>query len=285
MARRSRRPAPTHHQLLATCRDQCPACQGPLWVAYHNQRTITTLTGVYRLTLRIRRCINPACTRYHQAYRPEEEGAWALPQGEFGLDIIALIGALRYHEHRSVPEIHQQLLVRSVLLAERTLTYLLQRYEELLALRLADQTRKRELLTAQGQVLLALDGLQPDRGHEVLWVIRDCLSAEVLLARSLLSRTQADLVALLREVKQALPVPVIGIVSDGQETIRTAVQAVFADVPHHLCQFQYLREAALPIFEADRHAKTTLQKPVRGVRPLERAVEGREDVEAAAIRG
>jgi hypothetical protein len=33
---------------------------------------------------------------------------------------------------------------------------------------------------------LALDGLQPDVGHEVLWVVRDCLSGEVLLARSLL---------------------------------------------------------------------------------------------------
>jgi hypothetical protein len=74
--------------------------------------------------------------------RPEEEGAWALPHGEFGLDVIALIGSLRYREHRSVPEIHQQLLVRGVLLAERTVTYLLQRYEELVALRLADQTCK-----------------------------------------------------------------------------------------------------------------------------------------------
>jgi hypothetical protein len=29
-----------------------------------------------------------------------------LPQHEFGLDVIALIGALRYGEHKSVPEIH-----------------------------------------------------------------------------------------------------------------------------------------------------------------------------------
>jgi hypothetical protein len=212
-------------------------CQGPLWAAYNNYRTVTTLTGVYHLTLRIRRCINPTCPRYHQPYRPEEEGAWALPHGEFGLDVIALIGALRYRDHRSVPEIHQQLLIRNIQLAERTVTYLLQRYEELLTLRLTDQTRLRACLAAQGQVLLALDGLQPDRGHEVLWVIRDCLSGEVLLARSLLSSTQGDLVGLLREVKQALEVPVCGIISDGQETIRTAVQAVFPTVPHQLCQF------------------------------------------------
>jgi hypothetical protein len=57
---------------------------------------------------------------------------------------------------------------------------------------------------------LPLDGLQPDVGHEVLWVIRDCLSGEVLLARSLLSGTARDLALLLREVASAVGVPVAG---------------------------------------------------------------------------
>ncbi len=285
MARRTRRPPPTHYQFLEPLRTRCPQCQGPLWAAYLNPRTVTTLRGVYRLTMRVRRCITPSCPRYRLPYRPEEESGWALPHGEFGFDVIALIGALRYAEHRSVGEIHQHLLTRGIPLAERTVTYLVERYEELITLRLADHARLQEQLTAQGQVILALDGLQPDRGHEVLWVIRDCLSGEVLLARSLLSATQGDLVALLRVVKQALPVPVSGVISDGQQTIRTAVQAVFPDVPHQLCQFHYLREATKPVFEADRHAKTELQKQVRGVRPLERALEGRADPEATAIRG
>jgi hypothetical protein len=233
----------------------------------------------------VRRCHNPGCTRYHAAYRPEEEGAWALPHGEFGLDVIALVGALRFAEHRSIPEIHQQLLVRGVQLAQRTVTHLLHRYEELVALRLADHTRLREQLTRQGQVILAIDGLQPDVGHEVVWVIRECLSGEVLLARSLLSSSQGDLVALLREVTAALPVPVAGVVSDGQQPIQAAVAAVLPDVPHQLCQFHYLREAAKPIFEADRHAKTELKKHLRGVRPLERALDGRDDDEATAVRG
>jgi hypothetical protein len=36
--------------------------------------------------------------RYRCPYRPEEEGLWALPHGEFGLDVIALVGMLRYEE-------------------------------------------------------------------------------------------------------------------------------------------------------------------------------------------
>ncbi len=47
----------------------------------------------------------------------------------------------------------------------------------------------------------------------------------------------------------------------------------------------YLREAALPVYEADRHAKVQLKKKVRGIRPIEREVEGREDAEAEAILG
>ena len=285
MARRTRRPAPTHQLLLAPCRERCPHCGSPAHVAYHNGRTVTTLAGVYRLTLRIRRCLDPACPRYRRPYRPEEEGSWALPHGEFGLDVIALVGRLRFAEHRSVPEIHRALLARGVALAERSVTELAQRDEELVALRLADHTRLRDRLAAQERVVLAIDGLQPDRGHEVLWVIRDGLSGEVLLARRLLSGAQGDLVRLLREVQAALPVPVGGVISDGQQPLQAAVQRVFPGVPHQLCQVHSLREAAKPIFAADRHAKQELKQRVRGVRPLERALEGRADVEATAIRG
>jgi hypothetical protein len=77
------------------------------------------------------------------------------------------------------------------------------------------------------QVLLAIDGMQPDVGHEVLWIIRDGLSGEVLLARTLLSSTRGDLAALLKEVQAVLDplaVSIKGIVSDGQQTIRQAVE-------------------------------------------------------------
>src|SRR4029453_15787541 len=138
---------------------------------------------------------------------------------------------------------------------------------------------------AQGRVILALDGLQPDVGHEVLWVLRDCLSGEVLLARSLLSATPPDLAVLLRTVRQNVPVPIGGLVSDGQLSIRGAVAEVFSDLPPQLCHFHYLREAAKPIYDADRHAKKALKKRVRGVRPIERRLEGRRDPEAEVMRG
>src|SRR5205085_10337790 len=137
----------------------------------------------------------------------------------------------------------------------------------------------------QGQLILALDGLQPDVGHEVLWVVRDCLSGEPLLARSLLSATQQDLADLLTEVVEALQLPVVAVVSDGQHSIRKAVAQALPGVPHQLCHFHYLREAARPIFEADRHARKELKKAVRGVRAIERQVEGQEDALAEVVPG
>jgi hypothetical protein len=256
-----------------------------MWAAYHNYRTLTTLEAVLRLTLQIRRCLNANCAQFRKPYRPEAEGRLALPKHEFGLDVIAFVGTRRYAQHRSIPEIHQALVDQGVAVAQRTVTNLLERYDELLSLTLQDTERLRRITQPHGRVILALDGLQPDVGHEVLWVIRDCLSGDVLLAHSLLSASHRDLTELLLRVKQALCVPIAAVVSDGQRSIRKAVHAALPTVPHQLCHFHYLREAAKPIYEADRHAKKELKKRVRGVRPIERHLETRTDPEAEVIRG
>ena len=285
MARSAARGQADREEILAPIRRCCPDCGRRLRYRYDNQRTVVTLGGLVHLRLQIRRCETPGCQHHRRPCRPEGEGSLVLPQHEFGLDIIALIGALRYREHKSVPEMHGVLRERGVVIAERTVTNLLDRYDELMATSLADDDGLRAVLVGQGRVILALDGLQPDIGHEVLWVVRECLSGEVLLARSLLSSTSEDLAALLREVAAKVGVPVTGVISDGQHSIRRAVRLALPGVPHQLCQFHYLREAAHPIFEADRHAKKELKKRIRGVRPIERAVEDRDDAEAQGVRG
>ena len=146
MARIGPRPAPDREQVLKTVHQHCPACGGRLRYRYDNRHTVTTLAGLLRLRLQIRRCENPGCARHHQPYRPEAEGAIVLPQHEFGLDVIALIGAWRYRQHRSVPEIHRGLRERGVAIAERTVTHLLDRYDELVATTLTDNDRLRDAL-------------------------------------------------------------------------------------------------------------------------------------------
>jgi hypothetical protein len=285
MARRTARPTPTAEQLLTPVTTACLACGHRLYLDYSNFRTVTTLAGVTRYTLRIGRCRHAPCDLFAVPFRPEAEGRMALPHHEFGLDIVAYAGNRRYTAHRTAPEIHAELTARGVALSVRTVTNLLHRFDELRALAAGDPARLRPLLAKQGRVLLALDGLQPDVGHEVLWVIRDCLSGQVVVAKALLSATGADLAGLLTRAAEVVGVPVAGVVSDGQHSIRSAVAAALPGVPHQLCQFHYLREATRPVYEADRHAKKELKKHARGVREIGRQVEDRADPEAEVIRG
>src|SRR3954462_4643496 len=218
MPRRNTRPRPDRTVDLPAHTRLCPSCAGPLWSAATARRSVVTLDGSVLLRLQIRSCRNPECPRHGACLRPEQEGRFALPQHEFGLDVVTLVGRLRHAEHRSVPEVHAELVRRGVPICARSVANLLDRYDELLALSLSDSERLRRITAAAGKVVLALDGLQPDVGHEVLWVLRDVLSGEVLLARSLLSSTQEDLAQLIGEVRAALSVPIVGVVSDGRES-------------------------------------------------------------------
>lgn len=286
MARLSAREPAQRQDVLRCQTTTCAACTRNTTFAYHNNRRLNLLEGSVYYTIKIRYCRNNTCTFYKKPIRPEAEGALALPGSEYGLDVLALVGALRYIEHRSIPEIHATLVGRQVDISERSVTNLLYRYEELLSLRLTDATRLQDKLRAQGRVILALDGLQPDVGHEVLWVLRDVLSGEVLLARALLGSGEAQLTPLLQEVQQVLGkrTPIVGVISDGQHSIRNAIASVLPGVPHQLCQFHFLNEAARPVFEADRHAKVALKKELRGVRRIERSLEARTDGQAQVLR-
>jgi len=163
-------------------------------------------------------------------------------------------------------------------------TNVLDRYDALVALQLNDPARLRAATQAAGKVVLARDGLQPTVGNEVRWGVRDGLSGAMLLARSLLSATADELAPLLTAVKEALDVPIVGGIADGQPSVRNAIAQALPDVPQQLCQVPYLQEAATPVSEADRHAKQELKKRRRGVRPIERAG-AEQDTPAATLVG
>src|SRR3954449_9566467 len=197
MPRWNVRPCPDRALELTTQTRACPTCGQPLWAANKPRRMVTTLDGLVLLRLQVRSCRNPDCPRHRICLRPEQEGRLALPQPEFGLEVTALVGRLRHAQHRSLPEIHAELARRGVPICLRSVGNLLDRYDELLALSTSDVARLRRITAEAGRVILAIDGLQPDVGHEVLWVLRDVLSGEVLLARSLLSSCQGDLAQLI----------------------------------------------------------------------------------------
>jgi hypothetical protein len=104
--------------------------------------------------------------------------------------VIALVGFLRYQRHQCLAEIHRSLHERGLPIGERTVLNLIARYEELVTLHMTDRERLQPLVQKQGSLILVVDGLKPDVGHEVLLVVRDCVSGELLLARPRFERTR-----------------------------------------------------------------------------------------------
>jgi hypothetical protein len=82
VARKQIRPPATQYVTLTPLQTTCQKCGSRMRMGHHSHRTVTTLQGVTRLTLKVYRCRNTECSRFHQPTRPEEEGSWALPHGD-----------------------------------------------------------------------------------------------------------------------------------------------------------------------------------------------------------
>jgi hypothetical protein len=184
--------------------------------------------------------------------------------------VVVHIGALRFGEHRTREEIWRELHEgKGLQISERHVPNLLEVSRALL--RASEQglaARLAPLAREHGGIILSLDGLQPERGNDQLWIVREVLSGTVLAAANLVEAAASTLEELLRPIAQ-VGVPVRGVISDAQESIRLAVGAVFPQVPHQVCPFHALREAARPLFEADRHLAVAAKQELRGARDVE----------------
>jgi transposase len=261
----------------------CPHC-GTTLVYSHAvwAKPIQFLTGIEHIANLGFRCTNQACEFGRTVYRSAQAEARQVKGSGYGLDVVIRIGHLRFTEHRTREEIWRHLHTESAIqLSERHVQNLLEVY--LALLRASQQDLRQELartVADQGGLLLAVDGLQPEQGNEQLWVVREVTSGTVLGAANLQQATAPVLAGLLRPVQET-GLPVMGVISDAQESLRLAVATIFPGIPHQLCQYHALREAAEPLWEADRHLLVQVKKELRGLRDVEERVRGQERHDAA----
>jgi len=133
------------------------------------------------------------------------------------------------------------------------------------------------------EIILCIDGLQPEKGHETLYVVRELTRKRVWFAEPLLSATADEVRRLIAKAKgwaESLGTPVGLWMSDKQDAFVKGIAAEFPDVPHRYCDNHFLRDVAKPVLEADSHAKVRMRKKVRGLRTIEQAVLQRPKTEA-----
>ena len=102
-----------------------------------------------------------------------------MPQHEFGLDVVALIGSLRHAGHRSLPEIHAELVRRGVPICARSVGDLLDRYDELLTLSRSDPGRLKRITAKAGRVIpaRAADALRAYAWNRFTFCAKFCVAS------------------------------------------------------------------------------------------------------------
>jgi hypothetical protein len=266
----------------------CPACGRMMHICDHRYRRVHTLDGPVQLICKLNHCPDPTCPGHAKTKSPELEITIALPQVAIGWDVFCWIGHRRCSRHMAIPLIRSELLDDyAIALSEDAIDGYIRRYQVMLAARQQDaESLRRHYESAE--IILCIDGLQPEKGHETLYVVRELTRKRVWFAEPLLSATEDEVRRLIQKAKgwaESLGTPVGLWVSDKQEAFVKGIAAEFPDVPHRYCDNHFLRDVAKPVLEADSHAKVQMRKKVRGLRSIEQAVLQQPRAQASGRRG
>jgi hypothetical protein len=249
----------------------------------HRYRRLHTLDGPVQLICKLNRCPDPTCPGRARTKSPELEITLALPQMAIGWDVLCWIGHRRCSRHMAISLIQSELLDDyQIKLSHDAIDQYIRRYQVMLAARQQDPESLRRDYASPAEIILCIDGLQPEKGHETLYVVRELTRRRVWFAEALLSATADEVRRLITKAKewaQSLGRPVGLWMSDKQDAFVKAIAAEFPDVPHRYCDNHFLRDVAKPVLEADSHAKVRMRKEVRGLREIEQAVLRRRKAE------
>lgn len=253
----------------------CPVCGRMMYICDHRYRRLHTLRGPVELLCKLNHCPDPHCPGHARTRSPELEATIAPPHWAIGWDVFCWIGHRRCARHWSIPLIRSELLdAHRIRLSEDAIAGYIQRYQAMLAARQQDPEALRQHYQAVEEIILSIDGLQPEKGHETLYVVRELTGKRVWFAEALLSATADEVRRLVAQAKAwaaHLNKTVVLWISDKQDAFVTAIAAEFPDVPHRYCDNHFLRDVAKPVLEADSRAKVQMRKKVRGLRGVERA--------------
>ena len=229
-----------------------------------------------KMRVRLTHCPDTSCASHSKTRSSDEEFGIAPPYWAIAWDVYAWIGQRRFSRHWSVAQIRDELMdsYQTELSADAIEGYI-HRYEIMVAARQQDPELLREAYEAIDDLILSIDGLQPEKGHETLYVIRELRAKRVWFAAPLLSSSESEIKKVIEEARlwaERLGKPVRAWVSDKQGAFVKGIGEVFPGVPHRYCKNHFMRDVAKPVVEADSSAKVRLRRRVRGLRTIEREI-------------
>jgi len=276
-------------QIALTVEQQaCSLCQRRLHICNHRFHRILSLQGPLELGCKLAHCPDPCCAAHHHTLRPLAETQITLPYWLIGWDVFCWLGFRRFSRHWSIPQLQSELLDSySIRLSDDAISGYLKRYRCMVAARQQDAVQLALAYQDIDRLVLTIDGLQPEKGHETLYVVRELRGKRVWFAEALLSSSAEEVRRLIAKAKDwaaQLGKPVELWMSDKQDAFVKGIATEFPNVPHGYCQNHFLRDLAKPMLEKDSHAKVAMRKKVRGLRDIEKQVlEDRQKAQAESL--
>jgi hypothetical protein len=260
----------------------CPNCGRLMHICDHRYRRFHTLEGPVQLVCKLNHCPDRHCPGHAKTKSPEPEASIAPPSWAIGWDVFCWIGHRRCARHMSVPLIQSELLDDyGIKLSDDAIAKYIRRYQAMLTARQQDAGALRREYATVDEIVLSIDGLQPEKGHETLYVVRELTRKRVWFAEALISATADEVRRLIARAKawaESLNKTVGLWISDKQDAFVTGIAAEFPGMPHRYCDNHFLRDLAKPVSEADSHAKVQMRRKVRGLRKIEQAVLERQGI-------
>ena len=256
---------------------RCHTCGGQLTVCDHRHRRLFTLTGPLHVVCKLAHCPDRTCPAHTQTHSPEAETALAMPWcGSWGgtwcvgwaIGVSPATGRWgRSARNWPIPTRFPSL--------DDAIECYIHRYQQMVAARQQDPHRLAAAYAEVAAVMRSIDGLQPEKGHETLYVVRELPRKRVWFAEALVSSTTAEVQRLLAQAREwaaRLGKPVRLWMSDTHAAFVRGIAAEFPEVPHRYCANHFLRDVAKPVLAADSHAKVQMRRKVRGLRSIAREV-------------
>jgi hypothetical protein len=254
----------------------CSACGKRMHVKERRRRRVYTLAGPVCYVVPLIQCPDNGCPHHRRRFSPDQEFRLALPRWLIGWDVFCWLGHRRFARHWSVPQLRAELSDSyAIVLSEDAIEDYLQRYQCMLAARQQDFALLKKEYARAREVVLSIDGLQPEKGHETLYVVRELGRERVWFAQPLLSSATEEIRPLIAQAKdwaERLGCRVRMWMSDKQDAFVKTIAIECPGVPHRYCDNHFLRDLAKPVLELDSHAKVQMRGKIRGLRGIEREV-------------
>jgi hypothetical protein len=276
------------HITLVAEERTCEHCGRLAYICDHQQRYLKSLGKPLHVVSKVACCPDKGCPGHGEKLTSVAEMSLAPRYWSVSWDLFAWMGHRRFARHWSVPQICAELKdsFRVEVSADLVEDYT-EKYEVMVAARESDLERLVAEYREVPDLMLSIDGLQPEKGHETLYVVRELRRQRVWFAQPLLSSAAGEVHQLFeraRDLAGRIGKPVRCWVSDKQDAFVSGVLKVFPGVPHRYCANHFLRDAAKPVLEADSRAKVQMRRKVRGLRKIERGILAeRREQEAATV--